>query len=420
MKKRVIAVLCVIALVCALVYVGAPDRGVSAAELSPPGIEAKSAIVIDFDTGETLFEHDSLTTRVPASMSKSLTAFIAYEQIAAGNLTLETQIQVSTTAAGVSTDPNMQGSRVPLQAGAIFSVDELLHLMMLPSSNAACVVIAEHISGSEEAFAELMNETARGIGMSATFTNSHGSLPNYSNAYSMAVLARVFIERYPDILRITSKTSFTLGSVTYNQTNQLLRSGENFYAGADGFKTGTTTEAGFCLTSTAVRDGRRIIAVVMFSTGNPGRYNDSKALLDYGFAEAARREAAGELAPPRPQAGAVRVSLDGKYLAFDVHPRIMNNRVMVPAAAALEAMGAAVSVNLDADGQMIIATTADGGIVILETGSNSMRANYSFVPIDTPAREVDGIMLAPVRFIAEAMNKSVEWDAASRTVVIES
>ena len=418
-RSKLVSFFCIIAVVCAMVSVPAFSGSASAAPIDPPRVSAKSAIVIDFDTGETLFEHDSLTTRVPASMSKSLTAFIAYEEIAAGNLTLGTQLRVSPTAASISTDPNIQGSRVPLRAGTLISVDDLLHLMMLPSSNAACVVIAEHISGTQDAFADLMNDTAKSIGMTGSFNNAHGSLPNYSNAYSMAILAKVFIERHPDILRITAKSSFTLDGVSYNQTNLLIQSGAEFYAGTDGLKTGTTTEAGFCLTSTAVRNGRRIIAVVMFAENNAGRYNDSKALLNYGFAEAARRDAAKETGTMGP-AGNVKVRLDGEDLEFDVQPQMISNRVMVPARAMLEAMGADVKVYLGTGGHMILAVTTEGDLIILQTGKNSIRVNDTIIEIDAPVQEVGGRMLASIRFIAEAMNKSVSWDNASRTVSIES
>ena len=386
---------------------------VSAAGQTPnPVISAPSAIVIDFDTGETLFERNANERRVPASMTKSLTAFIAYEEMAAGRLSFDTQVQVSNYAASVSSSYTIQGFRFPLAAGSYISVEDLLHLMMLPSSNGAFVVIAEHISGSESAFAERMNETAYAIGMTlAEFNNPHGSIPNYSNAYSMAILAKVFIERYPDILRITSTTSFSFNGTTLNLTNQLVREGSYHYAGADGFKTGTINEAWCCLTSTAMRNGRRIIAVVMGTSNNDQRFGDSRTLLNYGFAEAAARDAI------RATMG-ISVILDGVELEFDVAPRIIDNRVMVPMRAIFEAMDAEVI--WEAEGRRILATTSDGDLITLVIGSSIITRNGVDHPIDAPARIVGNRTLVPLRFVAEALDKNVDYVEDTRSVFITS
>jgi len=149
-----------------------------------PNISAAAAVVMDFETGDILFQRDAYSSRVPASMTKAMTAFVVFEEIGRGNLTLDTLIRISPNAARISADPNMQGARFPLQSGSYHSVDTLLHLALLPSANGACVAFAEHISGTEALFAARMNESAHAIGMYSNFTNSHGALPHRTNAYS--------------------------------------------------------------------------------------------------------------------------------------------------------------------------------------------------------------------------------------------
>ncbi len=139
-------------------------------------------------------------------------------------------------------------------------------------------------------FVARMNQTAKDLGLNATYYNCHGAQPNYITARSQAKLTRRFIDDYPDILRITSKSGFNFNGSYYNNTNHRLNTMAP-YEGLDGFKTGTIAEAGYCVTTTAVRDGRRVIAVVMKSTSDAQRFADSRQ-LDYGFAEIQKRDAA--------------------------------------------------------------------------------------------------------------------------------
>ncbi|GAB2044924.1 hypothetical protein AGATL06_14210 [Agathobaculum sp. TL06] len=278
-KKLIASVLAVLVLFCGL----APG----AAALS---YQAESVFVMDAQTGETLYEYNADVARVPASMTKVLTAYIIYQELEAGRLTLDTQVKVSHNAAVKSRDASYP-TAVPLTEGATYSVDTLLHLIMIPSASASCIVMAEHISGSESAFVARMNQTAKDLGLNATYYNCHGAQPNYITARSQAKLTRRFINDYPDILRITSKSGFSFNGAYYNNTNHLLNTMAP-YEGLDGFKTGTIAEAGYCVTTTAVRDGRRVIAVVMKSTSDAQRFADSRQLLDYGFAEIQKRDAA--------------------------------------------------------------------------------------------------------------------------------
>lgn len=252
-------------------------------------IAAQSAFVMDGATGEELFSKDCDAARVPASMTKVLTAYIIYQELEKGTLTLETPITISRNAAVKSRDASYP-QPVPLAEGASYTVDQLLDLIMIPSASASCIAMAEAISGSEEAFVARMNETARALGLTATYYNCHGARPNYITARSQALLTKQFIDTYPDILRYTAKASCEFQGKTYRNTNRLVNA-DTAYAGADGFKTGTISAAGYCITTTATRNGRRVISVVMKSTSDSARFSDSRALLDFGFAEQAKRDA---------------------------------------------------------------------------------------------------------------------------------
>jgi len=253
------------------------------APLSVPSVTARSAIVIDFDTGEVLFNKDGDTRRPPASMTKIMTAFIVYEEIAAGRLSMDTLVHISNHASHFH-----RGSwpgHIVIPAGSHQRVETLLHLIMLPSHNGACVAIAEHISGSEWAFAQRMNQVAHQLGLQAHYENAHGLWGNSKSARATAVLTQEFIRRHPDILRITSTRFFSFNGMAANNTNRILS-----YPHVDGFKTGTTAAAGFCLSSTAVQNGRRVISITMNSACNDTRYSDSMRLLQFGLAEVARRD----------------------------------------------------------------------------------------------------------------------------------
>ena len=254
-------------------------------------ITAPAAIVIDYDTGDILYAKDIDTLRVPASMTKIMTAYIVFEEIESGNLAWDSLMTVSANAAAKSRDENYPMT-VPLTSGGSYSVDQLMRLIMVPSASASCVVIAENISGTEAAFVERMNETASRMGIDARYINSHGAQPHYITARGIATLIRNFIREYPDILYYTSLQSISFNGVTYNNTNRLLPSGLNAYPGTDGFKTGTIPEAGYCHAASVLRNGHRLISVVMGATDIDSRNTDAIAILDYGFREIAKRDEA--------------------------------------------------------------------------------------------------------------------------------
>lgn len=238
-----------------------------------PYVTADSAVVIDAETGAVLGGKNMHVRRPPASTTKIMTTLLAIEK---GHL--KDKVKVSHRAA------IQEGSSIWLKEGEVLTMEELLYGMMLNSGNDACVAVAEHISGSVEKFAELMTRRAKEIGaLHTTFKNPNG-LPNdqhLTTAYDLAVIMR-YAMQYPVFRQVTATKAKTI-SWPGNKWGRALRNHNQLlwdYPGCDGGKTGYTRAAGRCLVSTATRNGRRVIAVVMHSDN---LWQDSSALLDYGL-----------------------------------------------------------------------------------------------------------------------------------------
>ncbi len=255
----------------------------TAAALEPPRITASAAVVMDYDTGALIYAKDPDTLRVPASMTKIMTAYIVYEELDRGTLTMDTPIPISDHVAKISRDKVNYQMCVPLPYNGTVPAGTLLKLMLIYSASASAVALAEYISGSEEKFVERMNETSSRLGLNAHYINTHGHKLNYITARSQAALIRLFIQNYPQVLDITSLNSVTFEGKEYRTTNYLLPGEKYAYEGTDGFKTGNINAAGYCQSVTAVRNGRRLISVVMNSSSGDTRATDNVKLLDYAF-----------------------------------------------------------------------------------------------------------------------------------------
>jgi len=350
-----------------------------------PNSSAPIAVVMDYYTGEILYERNMEQRWIPASMTKSMAAFIVYQEIEAGNLSFDTEIRVSPEAARFSSNRRVSGSFVPLPSGELITVDTLLQLLLIPSGNAAAVVFAEHISGSEEAFVERMNETAAELGMYAEYTNSHGAFVNYTNAHSTAILIREFITQFPDVLRITNMPNVRFRGRTYRNTNHLVS--RTRFPGCDGFKTGSLRQAGWNHSTTAERDGRRIIAVVMNTASNSARQRQSRILLEFGFEELERREAE--------RVDKARVFFSGELIPLTTLPRIYNGRLSLPTSDIMEHLDYSVRRNEE-----------HGLVTVLH--ENGLAATL-FEDRDLAIINGDTITLpSPVQIIGEQMYFSVE------------
>lgn len=244
---------------------------------------AREAILMDFQTGAVLFEKDADLPMPPASMSKIMTAYVVFSHLRDGRLSLDDTMPVSEHAwrtGGCVSD----GSTMCLKLGERVRVEDLIRGMIIQSGNDACIVLAEGIDGSEEAFAEEMNRKAKEIGLTdSVFRNATG-LPDPEHVMTvrdLAHLARRMIEDFPEYYSYYSETSFTWNDIKQGNRNPLLYKN----MGADGLKTGHTKAAGYCLTASAKRDDRRLILVVTGLPSMQARSDESERLIDYGFRE---------------------------------------------------------------------------------------------------------------------------------------
>ncbi|CAG9610910.1 D-alanyl-D-alanine carboxypeptidase DacF [Bacillus rhizoplanae] len=281
--KRLIGILVCFMLLLSAVPIGFAQSEKKEAETKPKLAEqALSAIVIEQDTGKVLFEKSPNEKLPPASMTKIMTMLLIMEQIEKGKLTLKDKVRTSEHAA------SMGGSQIFLEPGEEMTVNEMLKGIAIASGNDASVAVAEHIAGSEEGFVDMMNRKAKDLGLKNTHFQNPTGLPaknHYSTAYDMAVMAKELM-KYPLIRKYTGKYEDYLREDTDKKfwlvnTNKLVR----FYPGVDGVKTGFTTEAKYCLTASAERNGMRVISVIMGSPTSKERNAEVTKLLDYAFSQ---------------------------------------------------------------------------------------------------------------------------------------
>ncbi len=239
---------------------------------------AREAILLDFDTGQILYERNADELMPPASMSKIMTVYLAFERLKDGRLKMEDTVPVSEKAW------QKGGSKMFIQVGSRVKISDLLRGIIVQSGNDAAIALAEAIGGSEEAFAELMTQKARDLGMvQSTFRNATGwpDPDHRMTARELAILATAMIRNFPEYYSIYSETEFTYNDIRQGNRNPLLYKN----MGADGVKTGHTENAGYGLTASAVRDGRRLILVVNGLDSVNARSTESERFLDWGFRE---------------------------------------------------------------------------------------------------------------------------------------
>lgn len=243
---------------------------------APPQINATSYVLMDFDSGRLLASSNPDQRVEPASITKVMTAYVTFRQLADGDLKLDEQVTISEKAW------RSEGSRTFLKVGSQIDVETLIKGMIVQSGNDASIALAEHIAGAEESFAGLMNQYAQQIGMrNSHFMNATG-LPDpnhYTTAHDIALLAQAMIRDFPEQYRWYSIRSFLFNGIEQSNRNRLLWRD----ASVDGLKTGHTSSAGYCLVASAKRDQMRLITVVMGTPSDNARMNDSQALLNYGF-----------------------------------------------------------------------------------------------------------------------------------------
>lgn len=249
-----------------------------AAALIPaaPQIAARAYVVIDADTGKVIAAKNESESFPPASLTKLMTSYVLAYELGKGNIRKDDLVLVSEKAW------RTQGSRMFIREGTQVKLEDLMRGIVIQSGNDASVAVAEHIAGSETAFADLMNQHARLLGMeNSHFMNATGlpSEGHHSSAMDMAQLGRAIIQKYPEHYGIYSEKYFTYNKIRQPNRNKLLWRDST----VDGLKTGHTEEAGFCLVASAKRDGMRLISVVMGTKSEEARAQESQKLLSYAF-----------------------------------------------------------------------------------------------------------------------------------------
>ena len=241
-------------------------------------LECESAILIEQNSGQVLYEKNAHEQLRPASVTKLMTILLTFEALEAGQITLEDKVPCSQNAA------SMGGSQIWLDPREELSVNEMLKAMCVVSANDCTVAIAEYIAGSEEAFVQKMNERAAELGMNDTcFKNCHGidEDGHVTSSHDIAIMSRELLVNHPDITNYTTiyMDSLRDGKSQLVNTNKLIRN----YKGATGLKTGSTSLALYNLSASATRDDLSLIAVIMKAPTSSQRFQDAKTLLDYGF-----------------------------------------------------------------------------------------------------------------------------------------
>ncbi|HYD98609.1 MAG TPA: D-alanyl-D-alanine carboxypeptidase family protein [Alphaproteobacteria bacterium] len=239
---------------------------------------AKQAVLIDMTSGTTLFEKNADQRMPTSSMSKVMTGIMVFERIREGKITLEDTLPVSKKAW------QMQGSKMWVDIGTDVKVEDLLRGMIIQSGNDACIVLAEGLAGSEEAFAKAMTERAHAIGMKDTNLVNASGWPDdnhYSTAHDLAIMATYLIREFPEHYKYYSEKEYTYHGIKQGNRNPLLYRGID----VDGVKTGHTDAAGYGLIASAERQGRRLLLVVNGLPSMQARADESAKLLEWGFRE---------------------------------------------------------------------------------------------------------------------------------------
>jgi len=280
-KFRTLLMLCLTTCICSLAFAN-PVIPIPTQPQRPtytpaaPVLQGKSYILMDGTSGKVIAEQNSKERMAPASLTKLMSMYIISNAIKSGQIKSDDKVLISKKAW------QTEGSRMFVKVGTEVPVKELLQGIIVVSGNDATVAMAEHLAGTEEAFAELMNQQAKFLGMNNShFTGSTG-LPepdHYTTAYDLALLSKAYIQNFPEEYVINSEKFYTYNNIKQSNRNRLLWR----YQNADGLKTGHTNDAGYCLVASAKKDGMRLISVVLGEPSDSARTEDSIRLLNYGF-----------------------------------------------------------------------------------------------------------------------------------------
>lgn len=246
----------------------------------PPSVESAGFILLDYTTGHTIAEQNADMQLAPASLTKIMTVYVIGKEIQAGNIAMDDIVKISENAWAKNFPDS---SKMFIEVGTEVTVHDLLRGIIVQSGNDACVAMAEHIAGSEGAFASMMNAYAQSLGMTAShFVNAHGlhDPDHYTSPRDMAIISQALIDQTPDMYAIYSEKEFTYNGIKqYNRNSLLWDKSLN----VDGIKTGHTSDAGYSLITSATQGDMRLVSVVMGTESERSRKVENKKLLRYGF-----------------------------------------------------------------------------------------------------------------------------------------
>ena len=371
-----------------------------------PEVTATSAILIDNETGEVLWERNADAKREIASMTKIMVAYLTYEALDEGRITFGTKVPISDEVRAFSN--NTVYSNLPFDEEKDYTVEEVLDAFMCYSSCAAGPALGELLYGTEEDCVAAMNEKAKEMGLDATFTLTYDD--GIMSARTTAKMVRAIVQDYPQILACTSQVTFEFGGKTYNTTNKLLTGEWGDIGVVDGMKTGTSPNAGFCFAATSSKDSARLISVVMNAASRDDRFNDSAELLSYGYTLLGEKRAAG-YAYAYPHTASV--TMDGQALALQAYLVNGNNYVRLrDFANILNGTAAQFALEYDQASNSVVVETGlryrPGGSEGLAVGTEPV-----FTKLLNPTLRVDGAPYAINAYLIDDFNYMKVRDLAA-------
>lgn len=418
MKKKLLSIV----LSAALLLTGLTTPAQAA---EAPDIQGTSAVIMDNTTGEILWSQDADTIRPVASMTKVMAAYLVYEAIHDGRISMDTPVPVSVYTYYFSRDDVY--SNIPFEWDQTYTVRDMLEAFLCYSACAAGPALGELLYGSEEAFVDAMNAKVLELGIDAWYDQSYDE--GYMSARAMATLSRQVLAECPEILEITSLEEFEFGGETYPSSNNLLGGDEEeqeAIGSVDGLKTGWTPQAGSCMAATSVKDGQRLITVTMNARAVNARYSDSRELLEAGFEILQERLEDGyAYASPN----AATVSMSGAQLSLQAYLANGNNYVRLrDFAAILSGTSSQFGLTYDStSGAVVINSgapyegTNSGGQI---TGGTVMSQLYQpTIYVDNAPYSIDSYLIAglnymKIRDLCAAIGCGIDYDSTTGQVIL--
>jgi len=394
-----------------------------------------SAFVMDFESGKELYSHDADTQKAVASIAKMMAIYVIYDAVKNGEISLDTVVPISENVYKLSRVEDYK-MMVNLEYNEIYTVDEMIDMIIIDSAAACVTAVAELISGSEAEFVKRMNKKAKEIGIGSVFYNGTGvclnpqtDKENQMSAREVAVMTRSMIQDYPEVLERTKEASVKFHGKTYYNLNKMFT--DYYYEGADGFKNGMTTASGYCMCGTAIRNGKRVITVTLPSDSNEARFTDTAKMFDYGFSVLGV-DVAGESTenPNEPifnENEPIKINIDGNY---EMHfkgqqPVVVNGRAMIPVRELLETLQKEVTWDAETKQAVISDETVTvklsaGNRVMIKEIYNPLTEDVTTeeVLIEEAAINISGHILIPIRAVIEAFGAAVIWENDTRTILI--